>query len=103
MIAALITTMKCLGACFPVCLPSVLGLPHCMFTAQLDRVVIMVERFRLDVNKVDGDGKTVIHIAASHRHCHDVSVGNQRRCERAGLQLRCHCTHHAIPGTVGAV
>lgn len=34
----------------------------------------MVEVGSLDLSEVDEDGKTVVHVAAGYRHCHEVGA-----------------------------
>lgn len=34
----------------------------------------MVERGGMDLAEVDESGQTVVHIAAGHRHCHEVGT-----------------------------
>lgn len=38
----------------------------------------MVEGGGFDLAEVDEDGKTAVHIAAGHRHCHEVGETTQQ-------------------------
>jgi len=57
------------------------------FVHQLNQIKTMVDSGSMDWSEVDEHGKTVVHVAAGYRHCHEVgatAIGPQVICCEGG-------------------
>lgn len=48
----------------------------------------MVERGDMDLAEVNEGGQTVIHVAAGHRHCHEVGIWYIHPCCKIEIVLK---------------
>lgn len=53
----------------------------CVVGSQLKEIITMVEDGEIDLAGVDGQGKTPVHVAAGHRHCHEVKPPHCHCCK----------------------
>ncbi|CAM9126093.1 unnamed protein product [Ectocarpus sp. 12 AP-2014] len=72
---------------------------------QLKEIKAMVENGEMDVTGVDRQGKTPVHVAAGHRHCHEVLVylldkgaSFNRRDDLGAVPLHDAASHRNIVG-----
>ncbi|CAM9162084.1 unnamed protein product [Ectocarpus fasciculatus] len=72
---------------------------------QLKEIITMVEDGEIDLAGVDGQGKTPVHVAAGHRHCHEVlgylldkGASFNRRDDLGAVPLHDAASHRNIYG-----
>lgn len=70
---------------------------YLLLVFQLNQIKIMVERGSMDLSEVDEQGKTVLHVAAGYRHCHEVGERPRDRCNVVLLHVPNTVTRPQIP------